>query len=129
MRRFWPGGRRGWFVAIFVAVQAIAPLHYYTVRRDPHDERFAWRMFSPTRMLTCEPVFRVDGQPARLYAEFHEAWIELGKRGRLAVLEAMAQRLCDEHPGAEVILDMTCRPIAGEIERWGGSDLCQFPEL
>jgi hypothetical protein len=121
--------RRHGFIAAFLLVQVLAPLHYYTVRRDRNDERFAWRMFSPTRMLSCEPTFLVDGQPAQLYATFHEAWIEIAKRGRFAVLEAMGARLCEQHAGKEVRLDLKCRGVDGTLETWGGSDLCKFPEL
>jgi hypothetical protein len=117
------------FIGVFLAVQVIAPLHYYLLRDDKNDERFAWRMFSPTRMLTCDPTFLVDGQPARLLGTFHEAWVELARRGRFAVLEAMGARLCAEHPKAEVRLDLRCRTVDGEVDSWGGSDLCKFPEL
>jgi len=110
-------------------VQVLAPLQYYACRRDQNDERFAWRMFSPTRMLACEPSFLVDNQPAQLYATFHEAWIEIARRGRFAVLEAMGARLCKQHAGSEVRLDLKCRTVDGRIETWGGSDLCKFPEL
>jgi hypothetical protein len=44
---------RGRFIIAFLAVQLLLPLHYYLVRHDPHDERFAWRMFSPMRMADC----------------------------------------------------------------------------
>jgi hypothetical protein len=117
------------FIAVFLAVQVLAPLQYYACRRDRNDERFAWRMFSPTRMLSCDPSFLVDNQPAQLYATFHEAWIEIARRGRFAVLEAMGARLCKEHPGSEVRLDLKCRAVDGKVETWGGSDLCKFPEL
>jgi len=123
------GGWRGCFIAVFVAVQLLAPLHYYTLRRDRHDERFAWRMFSPVRMLTCEPTFLVGGQPVNLATKFHEGWLEIARRGRFAVLEAMGARLCRDNPGHDVRLDLKCRTIAGGTESWGGSDLCTFPEL
>lgn len=117
------------FIGVFLAVQALGPLHYYLLREDRNDERFAWRMFSPTRMLTCDPTFLVDNQPAQLYSTFHEAWIEIAKRGRFAVLEAMGARLCRKHPGKEVRLDLRCRTVDNRIETWGGSDLCKYPEL
>ena len=41
-------GWRGWLIIAFVTVQVLAPLHYYFLRDDRHDERFAWRMFSST---------------------------------------------------------------------------------
>jgi len=124
-RRGW----RGWLILGFVAVQLLAPLHYYVLREDKNDERFAWRMFSPVRMKTCKPTFLVAGQPENLYASFHEAWKEIAERGRLVVLEAMGQKLCRLHPGAEVRLDLVCTSVDGAEERLGGSNLCQFPDL
>lgn len=124
--------RRGWqgvVILAFVTLQLLAPLHYYTVRQDRHDERFAWRMFSSTRMMECEVAFRVDRQPVRLAQTFHEAWIEIARRGRLVVLEAMGARLCRDHPGSEVILDLRCLTVDQKRESWGGSDLCKFGDL
>jgi hypothetical protein len=117
------------FIGVWLAVQVGAPLHYYLFREDRHDERFAWRMFSPTRMMTCNPVFEVDGQRQPLGTVFHEAWVEIAKRGRFVVLEAMGRRLCALHPGQEVRLDLQCKTVDGKGERWGGADLCKFPEL
>jgi hypothetical protein len=123
---------RGRFIAAFLAVQLLVPLTYYTVRRDPHDERFAWRMFSPMRMVQCDPRFVVDDQPFALGSRFHEAWIELAKRGRYVVIEAMAAELCRE-PGARagrsVRVSLTCRGLDGADEFRGGHDLCRIPEL
>ncbi len=116
-------------ILAFLAVQLLAPLHYYTLRDDRHDERFAWRMFSSTRVMQCEPTFRVDRQVAPLGRTFHEAWIEIARRGRLVVLEAMGARLCRDHPGSEVVLDLQCQTVDGKRESRGGSDLCKFPEL
>jgi hypothetical protein len=39
---------------VFVVSQPLLPLHYCMANRDDHDERFAWRMFSPMRMTRCE---------------------------------------------------------------------------
>ncbi|HEU0033135.1 MAG TPA: hypothetical protein VFQ53_21025 [Kofleriaceae bacterium] len=121
--------RRGWFIAIFVAVQLVLPLRYYLAHRDPHDERFAWRMFSPMRMATCTPAFEIDHKPVALGNEFHEAWIELARRGRFAVVEAMARRLCSDHPGAEVTVKLSCKYIDRAPVDYGGFDMCQLPEL
>lgn len=120
---------RGRFIALVLLVQLLAPLGYYLGRHDPHDERWAWRMFSPDRMRTCAPTFTVDGARASLGGEFHEAWISIARRGRFRVLEAMAARLCHKHPGTEVRLSMTCTPISGPPEQFGGFDMCQVPEL
>ena len=117
------------FIGAWLLVQVIGPTQYYACRRDKHDERFAWRMFSPTRMLTCDPTFEVDGQPVSLAQHFHEGWIEIARRGRFVVLEAMGARLCKENPGKEVRLDLSCRTVDNQPEHWGGSDLCKFPRL
>lgn len=131
LRRGW----RGWLILGFVTIQLLAPLHYYLARDDKHDERFAWRMFSPMRMMQCDAprgraMFTVDGTPVSLGHTFHEAWIEIAKRGRIVVLEAMAAKLCADHPGAEVRLELRCVDLSRVPESMGGErDLCQFPEL
>lgn len=121
----WPDG----FIVLFVAVQLLLPLHYYLARLDRHDERFAWRMFSPTRMVTCTLEMTVDEQPVTLGREFHEAWLETARRGRRVVIEAMGARLCRKHPGAAVVARLECRPLSGAPYRMGGFDLCTIPEL
>src|ERR1051325_5081922 len=90
---------RGRFILAFFTIQLLAPLHYYLVRRDPHDERYAWRMFSPMRMAQCKADLSVDGQPVNLYSKFHEAWIEIAQRGRFVVIEEMAAKLCEQNQG------------------------------
>ena len=120
---------RGRFVLVFVAVQLVLPLHYYLARQDPHDERFAWRMFSPMRMTRCAPTFLIDGAPHRASGTFHEAWLELAARGRFRVIEAMGARLCALYPGAEVRVSLECRYLDRESQRFGGYDMCQVPEL
>lgn len=121
---------RGRLIVAVVVSQLLIPLTYYTTRRDPHDERFAWRMFSPMRMAQCAPELRVDGKRVELAGEFHEAWIEIAKRGRFVVLEKMAARLCKKNPGKEVILKLECKYIGKpEPEVYGGFDLCEIPEI
>lgn len=125
LARTWQG-----FVILFVvASQLILPIHYYTVRRDPHDERFAWRMFSPMRMTRCAPQFTVDNKPVELGKEFHEAWIEIGKRGRFVVIEQMAARLCKNNPGVAVHMVMDCQYLGRPPATWGGYDMCKVPLL
>ena len=102
-RRLRPVGRllatwRGRFIAAWLVVQIALPLVYYTVRRDPHDERFAWRMFSPMRMVRCEPGVHRRRSTVRLNQRFHTAWINIARRGRFDVVEAMAARLCHDIP-------------------------------
>jgi len=120
---------RGRFILVFLAIQLLLPLHYYLLRHDPHDERFAWRMFSPMRMTQCSPRFSIDKQPVALTTEFHEAWIEVAKRGRHAVLEGMAARLCKEHPGKPVELSVDCTYLDRPPAHFGHADMCKEPEL
>lgn len=116
-------------IMVFVTIQLLLPLHYYLVRRDPHDERFAWRMFSPMRMTRCQPKLVLDGKPFDLHNEFHEAWIEIAGRGRYSVIEAMAARLCETHPGSEVRFSIDCTYIDREPRSLGGYDMCTVPLL
>jgi hypothetical protein len=120
---------RGRFILAWIVAQAALPLLYYTARRDPHDERFAWRMFSPMRMIQCTPQFTMDDQELPLGGTFHEAWLDIAGRGRFAVVEAMGARLCAQHPGKRIELRMSCAQIDGSTETWGGYDVCTVPEL
>lgn len=120
---------RGRFIVAVLVVQLLAPLGYYLGRRDPHDERWAWRMFSPDRMLTCDPLFTQDGVRVSLGREFHEAWISIARRGRFRVLEAMGAQLCRKRPGSDVRLQLTCTEPGAPRETFGGSNLCVAPEL
>ena len=121
--------RRGRFILAFLVIQLLLPLHYYLLRHDPHDERFAWRMFSPMRMAKCQTQFSVDKQPVALGNEFHEAWIEVANRGRFAVLEAMAAKLCQDHPGKPVELSVDCTYLDRPYGHYGHADMCKEPEL
>lgn len=120
---------RGRFILVFVLAQLLIPLHYYVAHRDPHDERFAWRMFSPMRMAKCTPHVTRDGKPVVLASEFHEAWVEIAERGRFSVIEAMAARLCAAHPGSSVTISVDCTYLDREPRTWGGFDMCQVPQL
>lgn len=119
---------RGRAIALFLLVQLGLPATYY-LRRDRHDERFSWRMFSPMRMAKCEAEAVVAGQRIALGGTFHEAWVELAKRGRSSVLEAMGQRLCRDHAGQEVVLWLRCQYLDGSRRQLGGFDVCKVPEL
>jgi len=121
----WPNG----FIVAFLGLQLALPLSYYLVRLDDHDERFAWRMFSSTRMVSCRVVLAVDEQPVALQTEFHDAWIALAQRGRRNIVEAMGARLCQQHPGSVVTARLTCQPLRGEPYAIGGFDLCTIPTL
>jgi len=119
----------GRFILAFLAIQLLLPLQYYFVRHDPHDERFAWRMFSPMRMARCSTRFSVESQPVAVGTEFHEAWIEIAGRGRYAVLEGMAEKLCKEHPGKPVELSVDCTYLDRPAAHIGHADMCKEPEL
>lgn len=120
---------RGRFILAFLAVQLALPLRYYLAHRDPHDERFAWRMFSPMRMARCTPTVLLDGKPLELGTEFHEAWVTLAGRGRFSVIEEMGAALCERHPGAEVRMSIDCTYIDREPRTYGGYDMCHVPRL
>ena len=119
---------RGRFIVAFLVVQALLPLHYYLFRRDPHDERYAWRMFSPMRMATCRIAFTVDNAPVDLGSKFHEAWITVAQRGRAVVIEEMAHKLCRENPGKPVHARVECTYLDRPAASYGG-DLCTRPML
>ena len=121
--------RRGRFILAFLAIQLLLPLHYYLLRADPHDERFAWRMFSPMRMARCITRINVDKQPLQLGTKFHEAWIEVANRGRYVVLEEMAAKLCEENPGKQVELAVDCTYLDRPAAHLGHADMCKEPEL
>jgi hypothetical protein len=120
---------RGRFILAFLVTQLLLPLHYYVLRRDPHDERFAWRMFSPMRMAKCKASFVVDGQPVALGSEFHEAWTGMVERGRMTVIEEMAHRLCAKRPGKPLIVTLQCSYVDRPNVTYGPADLCTRPLL
>jgi hypothetical protein len=120
---------RGRFIVVFLTLQLVLPLHYYFGRRDVHDERFAWRMFSPMRMVRCTPKLELDGKPLSLSSEFHEAWIEIAKRGRFVVIEAMAAHLCEKHPNSSVVMSLDCAYVDREPQTYGGYNMCKVPLL
>src|SRR4051812_1591244 len=119
---------RGRGIALFLTLQLLLPLLYFT-RKDPHDERFAWRMFSPMRMAQCVPGATIDDKPFNLAGEFHEAWLELAGRGRFSVIEAMGAKLCAEHPGSDVRMWIDCTYIDRDARSYGNYNICNVPEL
>jgi hypothetical protein len=123
--RTWPGR----VIALVVASQLLLPLHYYAARRDSHDERFAWRMFSPMRMTECSLAMTVDEKPFPLATEFHVFWMRAAERGRLVVVESMAQHLCKKFPGKPVRARLRCKYLDEQEIEYGGFDLCDAPEL
>lgn len=119
------------FIHVFVAIQIALPLHYYFLREDENDERFAWRMFSTNRMIRCQSAFVADGERIRLLDHFHEAWPRLVRRARLHVIERMALKLCDEEPDRDVRVYLKCRELGGETTTLADGDwnLCRVGEL
>ena len=120
---------RGRFIAVFLALQLAIPLRYYFRHRDPHDERFAWRMFSPMRMSKCTAQVTKDDVPMNLGTEFHEAWTDLVERGRFIVIEAMGAELCSRYPKAAIRVSLECTYLEDEPRNYGGYDICTVPEL
>jgi len=134
-------------IHVFLAIQIALPIAYYAVRADKNDERFAWRMFSTTRMVSCgtgnlrkwpprfqhKPRFMVGEQrrPAQLQRLFHTAWINLTARGRETVIEAMALELCKSNPGEPVYVQYDCAHLDGRVttESSGGFDICRTGKL
>ncbi len=120
---------RGRFIIGFLLVQLLLPLRYYVHSHDPHDERFAWRMFSPMRMTQCAPRFYQDDILIPLGGEFHEAWVKIAERGRFSVVEAMGAHLCQTHPGSSIRVDLACTYLDHAPRSYGGFDLCRVPHL
>lgn len=97
-----PSRRRRWalhaLVLGFLALQLGAPISFY-LQDDPYDERFAWRMFSPTRMVKCQValVDRTDGgaTPVDLKQELPEVWRSWFTRGHVRVVRAYGVHRCD----------------------------------
>jgi len=115
------------FLALFLAAQVGLPLHYYLLRAEPpasYDERFAWRMFSPVRMLKCEYRYAIGGETVSLGSRVHVAWSSLIKRGRAQVAQAVGEHLCAE--GRPVTVRLRCKVPGGEhhVIEDGGRDLC-----
>lgn len=106
---------RDLFIAAFLLSQLALPLRWYVARdpADPFDERFAWRMFSPERMVRCVAQAQLDGAPLDLDRELHSAWLTLIQRGRMDVVRAAARRVCLTHPGETLRMRLTCRELDG----------------
>jgi len=85
--------RRVGFAAAWLALQVALPLSWY-VGSDPLDERFAWRMFSDARRVSCALRLTVEGRHPHPREWFQVGWIKLARRGRTDVLRAMARHTC-----------------------------------
>jgi len=118
---------QGWVILAVVTSQLLLPIHYYTTRRDPHDERFAWRMFSPMRMTECAVRATLDGAPVALEREPRLVELALARRGRFAVVEEMGARLCKKHLPKAVVFSLDCKYVGQPAETYGGYDMCNVP--
>lgn len=118
--------RRDIFILAVVLLQGLIPLHYYLGASHPNDERYAWRMFSETRLVSCQVRFEADGQEIPLKRSFHSAWITLLRRGRPSVVDGVQDRICATHAGKEVTLLYRCRQMDGEnpVYNDGSTPVC-----
>ncbi len=108
---------RNVLIVAFLAFNVGMPLRYY-LGDEPYDERFAWRMFSPVRMVRCDvALYGADGRALPLSRMLHVVWINLLKRARLQVLEAYAAHYCagEVAAGRPAVLEaeLTCPPPDG----------------
>ncbi len=103
---------RNGLIAAFLLLQVVLPMNDY-LGDDRPDERFAWRMFSPIRTVTCSTALYDETgwqkQKLRLLTEDHVAWKRLLERGRRHILMGFAQKWCAKAPGRKLTADITCR--------------------
>lgn len=106
-------------IHILLAAQIVFPLHFYACNSDMRDERFAWRMFSSTRVERCSAQFFVGDalRPIRASSEFHSAWVGIAQRGRQQVIKAMAATLCDKNPDTAIRVRVQCEQTPGVAGR------------
>jgi hypothetical protein len=118
------------FVLGFLSVQFGLPLSYYLVRDDPYDERFAWRMFSPIRMVECQAQFSDGGEPVDLAPHLAQAWRTWLERGHARVAREFGRHYCAEQrlvgEDPQLTVDFRCRLPDGAIDRLvpASEDLC-----
>ncbi len=102
---------RNGLIAGYLVLQIALPASYY-FRDDPLDERFAWRMFSPVRTVSCQTLLydESNGRKRRLQLlrEVHVAWKGLLERGREHILAGFARKWCGETPGRKLTADISC---------------------
>lgn len=105
-------------IVAFLALQIGLPLSYY-LGDEPHDERFAWRMFSPIRLIKCDVTLYDASGGARTrirpLQEMHVVWRNLMRRGRIPVVEAFARTWCAAAPDRKLTVDLTCGPPDGRL--------------
>lgn len=123
------------FIILFLAIQIFLPTYYYyraqSIAISPqvsrllnelvapggaseqlvteflalHDERFAWRMFSPLHYSKCRIEFFSSNNTAiKLEPLFQTAWIDLLQMCRLSVMQSVTRHLCNIQPNQPPIL-------------------------
>ena len=111
-------------VAAFLVAQIGMPLSYY-VGDDIYDERFAWRMFSPIRMVKCQVAISEGPtgkpKPLKLSRELALPWTNWMKRGHRRVLTAFAKQRCkageSSNESFAVHAQLNCKLPDGEVDR------------
>jgi len=102
----------------FLSIQLGAPVSYYLSERT-YDERFAWRMFSPTRMIKCQVRVQAwtDNEPTTidLKREVAAPWISWMKRGHAHIVRGVGAHLCERRaPETRITGDLVCELPDGE---------------
>ena len=102
---------------LFVLVQLLVPLRYYT-GDDEADERFSWRMFSSVRVMKCrvavyETFARDRVRRLRLESVLPSYWIEHLRRRQPAVVEAFLRWRCDDPAVRHVRYEASCEAADG----------------
>ncbi len=118
------GGRRRKtiFIAAVVVFQLLLPVRYYA-SDDAFDERFAWRMFSPIRVVKCEAKWTEGAARSRVIVsrDVPFIWTTLMKRARLDVFAGYAKHRCEKLEAggdvAQVYVDLVCHHPDGEPRR------------
>lgn len=119
--------RRNIAIAGFLAFQIAMPVSYY-FSDDPTDERFAWRMFSVTRMTKCTTQAHATKhghtRELKLREHLHVGWISNVERNRIRVIEAYGNRVCDEGED-RFELTNSCVSPAGNPENFRYTMVCE----
>lgn len=105
------------FIVVAVLLQLVVPLTYY-LRDDPYDERFAWRMFSGIRLLSCTTTARETyagrERTVSLYRVVSPGWVANIERNRRAVIDRYLEHRCALEQVRDVRLTNRCRDVDGE---------------
>ena len=118
-------------IGAFIVFQVAMPVSYY-LSDDPSDERFAWRMFSVTRMTQCShnaQAIKPSGKETlNLREHLHVAWITNVARNRTRVIETYLDRVCED--GAEQVQVVNqCRSPGGATQTFTYSMVCETREF